>query len=82
MRIYARSTRTGLALFRVFLLYRVDDRIHAYSTRTAPFRAAAEVWANYRGGVLGPELSPGPPDETDETDERTANSQQAGSNHE
>jgi hypothetical protein len=32
---------------RVFLLYRVDNRIHAYSTRTAPFRASAEVLANY-----------------------------------
>jgi hypothetical protein len=50
MRIYARSTRTGLALLRplrVFLPYRVDNRIHAYSTRTAPFRASAEVWVNY-----------------------------------
>jgi hypothetical protein len=39
-----RSTRTGLALL---VLYRVDNRIHAYSTRTAPFRASAEVLANY-----------------------------------
>jgi hypothetical protein len=33
---------------RVFLLYRVDNRIRAYSARTAPFRASAEVLANYR----------------------------------
>jgi hypothetical protein len=32
---------------RVFLLYRVDNRIHAYSTRTAPFRASAEVLVDY-----------------------------------
>ena len=32
---------------RVFLLYRVDNRIFADSTRTAPFRASAEVLANY-----------------------------------
>jgi hypothetical protein len=30
------------------LLYRVDNRIHVYSTSTAPFRASAEVLANYR----------------------------------
>jgi len=29
------------------LLYRVDNRIHVYSTSTAPFRASAEVLANY-----------------------------------
>jgi hypothetical protein len=33
---------------RFFFPYRVDNRIHAYSTRTAPFRASAEVLANYR----------------------------------
>ena len=32
---------------RVFLLYRVDNPIHAYSTRTASFRASAEVLANH-----------------------------------
>jgi hypothetical protein len=32
----------------VFLLYRVDNRIHAYSTRTTPFRASAKVLANNR----------------------------------
>ena len=31
----------------VFLLYRVDNRIFAYSTRTAPFRASAEVLAKH-----------------------------------
>jgi hypothetical protein len=46
--VYARATRTGLALLGVFMLYRIDNRIHAYSTRTAPFRASAEVLANYR----------------------------------
>ena len=35
---------------RVFLLYRVDNRIHAYSTRAAPFRASAEVLANHSIG--------------------------------
>jgi hypothetical protein len=33
---------------RFFFLYRVDNRIHGYSTRTAPFRSSAEVLANYR----------------------------------
>jgi hypothetical protein len=47
MRIYARSTRTRARSLRVFLLYRVDNRIHAYSTRTAPLRASAELLANY-----------------------------------
>src|SRR5260370_8080642 len=32
---------------RVFLLDRVDNRIHAYSTRSAPLRASAEVLATY-----------------------------------
>jgi hypothetical protein len=45
--IYVRSTRTGPALLgsSCFLLYRVDNRIHAYSTRTAPLRTSAEVLA-------------------------------------
>jgi hypothetical protein len=38
---------------RVFLLYRVDNRIHAYFTRTAPFRASTEVLANYSRFNLG-----------------------------
>jgi hypothetical protein len=33
---------------RVFLLYRVGNLIHAYSTKNRPFRASAEVLANYR----------------------------------
>ncbi len=37
---------------RVFLLYRVDNRIHAYSTRTAPFRASAN--SEIAAGLLGP----------------------------
>ena len=32
---------------RFLFLYRVDNRIRAYSTKTAPFRASAEVLAKW-----------------------------------
>jgi hypothetical protein len=47
MRIYARSHAHRARPLRFLFLYRVDNRIRAYSTRTAPFRASAEVLANY-----------------------------------
>src|SRR5258708_39028961 len=46
--VYVRSTcAPGSPLRRVFLLYRVDNRIHAYSTKKRPFWASAEVLANH-----------------------------------
>jgi hypothetical protein len=39
-----REINSGVA----HLLYRAANRIHGYSTRTAPFRASAEVLANYK----------------------------------
>jgi hypothetical protein len=39
----------GVALSGVFLLYRVDNRFHTYSTKNRPFWTLAEVLANYRG---------------------------------
>src|ERR1700730_8259767 len=44
--IYALHAHRARPL-RVSLLYRVDNRIHVYSTNTSPFRASAEVLANY-----------------------------------
>src|SRR4029077_4279421 len=41
MRVYARSTRTGLAFLGS---YRVDNRIHAYSTTTARFGPRLKFW--------------------------------------
>ena len=47
--LYMCAPRTrGLALFESFLLPRVDSRLQNYTTKkTAPFRASAEVLANY-----------------------------------
>jgi hypothetical protein len=42
--LYMRAPRAPARPLRVSLLYRVDNRIHACSARTAPFRASAEVF--------------------------------------
>ena len=45
--ICALHAHAGIALSGVFLLYRVDNRIHTYSTKNRPFWTLAEVLANY-----------------------------------
>jgi hypothetical protein len=46
--LYMRAPRAPGSPSQGLFLYRVDNRIHAYSTRTAPFQASAEVLAHYR----------------------------------
>jgi hypothetical protein len=50
--ICALHAHTGIALSAVFLLYRVDTRIHTYSTKNRMFWTLAEILANYRSTVV------------------------------
>jgi hypothetical protein len=48
--IGALHAHARIALSGVFLLCRVDNRIHTYSTKNRPFWTLAEVLANYTCG--------------------------------